>query len=556
MFNKILIANRGEIALRIVRACHDLGIRSVVAYSEADRDSLPVRLADEAVCIGPATPERSYLHIPAVMSAALMTGAEALHPGYGFLSENPYIAEICEQLGITFIGPSPKVIEQMGDKAAARRAMKRAGLPVLPGSEEPLLNAGQAREMAQVLGYPLILKAVGGGGGRGMRIVRSDSEVADAFAIASAEAGAAFRNSELYFERFLTNPRHIEVQVLGDNHGHLIHLGTRDCSLQRRHQKVLEEGPAPGLEPALLDEIAKIAVKGCRAIGYSNAGTLEFLLDTATHDFYFIEMNTRIQVEHPVTEMITGVDLVKWQIRLAAGEHLTLQQKAIRITGHAIECRINAEDPGKGFMPQAGMVDLYLPPGGIGVRVDSHLYSGYTAPASYDSLLGKLVVWGEDRTEAVARMRRALAEYIVVGPTTTIPFQQAILRHPAFQRGDVHVGFLGQWMDELVSGAPAASASAPPPAAAHVPAMPPVPTPAPAADVVAPPVTEPAQEEQTAHGHGQAEAGDGADRPERAGDDRQPDDAGDTGSHPNGRRQQSTPRRRRTTNPQPGAAGS
>jgi acetyl-CoA carboxylase biotin carboxylase subunit len=541
MFNKILIANRGEIALRVVRACRDLGIRSVVAYSEADRDSLPVRLADEAVCIGPAPPERSYLHIPAVMSAALMTGADALHPGYGFLSENPYIAEICEKLGITFIGPSPKVIEQMGDKAAARRAMKSAGMPVLPGSEEPLLNAGQARELAEVLGYPLILKAVGGGGGRGMRVVRSGAEVADAFAIAGAEAGAAFRNPDLYFERYLHNPRHVEVQVLGDNHGHLIHLGTRDCSLQRRHQKVLEEGPAPGLDPALLDEIAKSAIKGCRAIGYTSAGTFEFLVEPVTNAFYFIEMNTRIQVEHPVTEMITGVDLVKWQIRLAAGERLTLQQKAIRITGHAIECRINAEDPRKGFMPQAGMIALYLPPGGIGVRVDSHLYSGYTAPASYDSLLGKLIVWGEDRAEAVARMRRALAEYIVVGPTTTIPFQQAILRHPAFERGEVHVGFLGQWMDDLIGAAPAVPA----PAAAP---------PAPAAGAA--PLAEPEAKEQAADGHGQAETGHRADRPERAGDDRQPDNAGDAGGRQNGRRQQSAPRRRRTANPQPGAAGS
>jgi acetyl-CoA carboxylase biotin carboxylase subunit len=468
-----------------------------------------------------------------------MTGADALHPGYGFLSENPYIAEICEQLNITFIGPSPKAIEQMGDKAAARRAMKQAGMPVLPGSEEPLLNAGQARELAQVLGYPLILKAVGGGGGRGMRVVRSEAEVADAFAIAGAEAGAAFRNPDLYFERYLENPRHVEVQVLGDNYGHLIHLGTRDCSIQRRHQKVLEEGPAPGLDPALLDEIAKAAIKGCRAINYSSAGTFEFLVDPATNAFYFIEMNTRIQVEHPVTELITGVDLVKWQIRVAAGERLTLQQKAIRITGHAIECRINAEDPSKGFMPQAGMIDLYLPPGGIGVRVDSHLYSGYTAPASYDSLLGKLIVWGEDRAEAVARMRRALAEYIVVGPTTTIAFQQAILRHPAFERGEVHVGFIGQWMDELIGAAPVAPASA-----------------LPEPDVPAPPVAVAGPEEQAAHEHGQSETGHGADRAERAGDDRQPDDAGNAGNRQNGRREQPAPRRRRAAHPQPGAAGS
>jgi acetyl-CoA carboxylase biotin carboxylase subunit len=535
MFHKILIANRGEIALRIVRACRDLGIRSVVAYSVADRDSLPVRLADEAVCIGPAPPERSYLHIPALMSAAMMTGADALHPGYGFLSENPYIAEICEQLGITFIGPSPRVIEQMGDKATARRLMQAAGLPVLPGNEEPLLNAGQARELAAALGYPLILKAAGGGGGRGMRVVRHDGEVADAFAIASAEAGAAFRNPELYFERYLVNPRHIEVQVLGDNHGHLIHLGTRDCSLQRRHQKVLEEGPAPGLPPALLDAIARAAVKACRAIGYSNAGTLEFLLDIETNDFYFIEMNTRIQVEHPVTELITGVDLVAWQIRLAAGERLTLQQKEIRIGGHAIECRINAEDPARGFLPQAGVIDLYLPPGGVGVRVDSHLYSGYTAPASYDSLLGKLIVWGHDRAEAIARMQRALAEYIIVGPTTTIPFQQAILRHPAFGRGEVHVGFLAQWWDDLVNGAQPAD---------------------PALEAAPPETPGVATEARRTYANGQAEAGNRADRAERAGDDRQPDDAGDPRGRQNGRGREPAPRRRRAAKPEPGSAGS
>ena len=552
MFKKVFIANRGEIALRIVRACRDLGVRSVVAYSEADRDSLPVRLADEAVCIGPASAERSYLHIPAVVSAALMTGADALHPGYGFLSENPYIAEICERLGLTFIGPGPRVIEQMADKAAARRIMKRAGLPVLPGSDEPLLNAGQARELAAVLGYPLILKAVGGGGGRGMRVIHHDAEMADAYAIASSEAGAAFRNADLYLERYLIDPRHVEVQVLGDSAGQIIHLGTRDCSLQRRHQKVLEEGPAPGLTPALLEEIAQAAVRGSRAIGYSNAGTLEFLVDPAGGAYYFIEMNTRIQVEHPVTELITGVDLVTWQIRIAAGESLTLPQEAIRIRGHAIECRINAEDARRGFMPQAGTVELYLAPGGPGVRVDSHLYSGYTAPASYDSLLGKLIVWGEDRATALARMQRALAETIVVGLPTTIPFHQAILRHPAFQRGAVHVGFLQQWMDDLLGVPPVEGMLGTGPERDGAPAPVDEADERPAGRQPAEEPPAPAQETQD---HGQAEAGDGAHRAERPGLAGQPDDAGDAGGRPHGRRRQPASGRRRAAEPEPRPAG-
>ncbi|HMA33818.1 MAG TPA: acetyl-CoA carboxylase biotin carboxylase subunit [Chloroflexia bacterium] len=461
MFKKILIANRGEIALRVVRACRELGIPSVVAFSEGDRDTLAVRAADEAVCIGPSAPGKSYLHIPAIMSAALISGCDAIHPGYGFLSENPYIGEICAQLGVTFIGPAPSVIERMADKALARQTMKEAGLPVLPGSAA-LLNESDARERAAAIGYPVLLKAVGGGGGRGMRVVESEAEIADTYAVASNEARNAFNNADLYLEKYLIAPRHVEVQVLGDNYGHIIHLGTRDCSLQRRHQKVLEEAPAPGLSEAVLKALGTAAVKGCKHLGYSNAGTLEFLVDREGA-FYFMEMNTRIQVEHGVTEMVTGVDLVKWQIRIAAGAHLTLQQKEIRIAGHAIECRINAEDPAKGFLPQAGMINLFLPPGGIGVRVDSHVYSGYSVPTSYDSLVAKIMVWGEDRTEAIARMRRALGECIITGPVTTVAFQQQILSHRAFVQAELDTGFLPRHMDDLVDAAIGKPSGAPDP---------------------------------------------------------------------------------------------
>ncbi|MGI8587308.1 MAG: acetyl-CoA carboxylase biotin carboxylase subunit [Chloroflexia bacterium] len=461
MFKKVLIANRGEIALRIVRACRELGVASVVAFSEADRDTLAVRDADECVCIGPAPPARSYLHIPAIMSAALISGCDAIHPGYGFLSENEYIGEICDQLGITFIGPTHEVIHKMADKALARKTMKEAGLPVLPGSDA-LLNEAEAREEAAEIGYPVLLKAVGGGGGRGMRVVESEHDLAGIYAVASAEARSAFGNPDLYLEKYLTAPRHVEVQVLGDNYGQIVHLGTRDCSLQRRHQKVLEEAPAPALRDVVVKAICAAAVKGCKQIGYSNAGTLEFLVDR-DGSFYFMEMNTRIQVEHGVTEMITGVDLVKWQIRIAAGEHLTLHQKEIRIAGHAIECRINAEDPAKGFLPQAGVIRLFSPPGGIGVRVDSHIYSGYSVPTNYDSLIGKIMVWGEDRAEAIARMSRALAECIIEGPPTTVAFQQQILAHSAFAKAELDTGFLGRHMDELVDAALGTPAGAPDP---------------------------------------------------------------------------------------------
>ncbi|MEP6776340.1 MAG: biotin carboxylase N-terminal domain-containing protein, partial [Chloroflexota bacterium] len=353
MFERILIANRGEIALRVIRACHELGVNAVIAYSEADRDSLPVRMADEAICIGPAAPARSYLHIPSIISAAEMTGCDAIHPGYGFLSENPYIAEICEKVGVTFIGPSTEAIQSMADKVMARKVMREAGLPIIPGTEEALTGADQARLVADEIGYPLLMKAVGGGGGRGMRVVNSADELIEAYNVAKSEASLAFGNPNVYLERYLLRPRHIEVQVLADKYGNVVHLGTRDCSLQRRHQKIVEEAPAPGLAAHTLQQIGAAAVKGAAAIGYTTVGTFEFLLDEHG-DFYFIEMNTRIQVEHGITELITGIDLVKWQIRVAAGERLSFGQKDITFRGHAIECRINAEDVTRNFLPAGG----------------------------------------------------------------------------------------------------------------------------------------------------------------------------------------------------------
>ncbi|MGA7731586.1 MAG: acetyl-CoA carboxylase biotin carboxylase subunit [Chloroflexia bacterium] len=447
MFDRILIANRGEIAMRVIRACHELGIQAVVAYSEADRDSLPVRLADEAICIGPAAPARSYLHIPSIISAAEMTGCDAIHPGYGFLSENPYIAEICEKIGLTFIGPTTEAIQAMADKVMARKVMRDAGLPIIPGTEDSLLNADQARQVADEIGYPLLMKAVGGGGGRGMRVVNSPDELAEAYNVARSEASLAFGNPEVYLERYLVRPRHIEVQVLADKFGNVVHLGTRDCSLQRRHQKIVEEAPAPGLSQALLDEIGLTAVRGTRAIGYTTVGTFEFLLDEHG-DFYFIEMNTRIQVEHGITEMITGIDLVKWQIRVAAGERLDFAQDDIEFRGHSVECRINAEDVSRNFLPGGGHIELYLSPGGPGVRVDSHLYSGYTAPSNYDSLLGKVMTWGNNRDEAIRRMRRALVETVIIGLPTTIPFHQEIMEDERFVSGEVHTSLVTDWLAE------------------------------------------------------------------------------------------------------------
>jgi acetyl-CoA carboxylase biotin carboxylase subunit len=445
MFEKVLIANRGEIAVRIVRACHELGLRTVVAYSEADHNSLAVRLADEAVCIGPAQASRSYLNAPALISAAMISGCDAIHPGYGFLSENPYFAEIVEQCRLTFIGPEPHTIATMGDKAAARTAMRAAGLPVMPGSEQTLTTVDEARELAHAVGYPVLLKAAAGGGGRGMRVVQDETELPRAFAMAKAEAEAAFGNGALYLEKFLPVARHIEIQLLGDQYGNIVHLGERECSLQRRHQKLLEESPSPVVDDALRARMGEAAVAGAKAIGYRNAGTMEFLLDP-DGNFYFIEMNTRIQVEHPITEYVNSIDLVKWQLRIAAGERLTLQQAAVRMAGHAIECRINAEDAERDWMPQVGTVDLFLPPGGPGVRVDSHMYSGYAIPSHYDSLLAKIIVWGADRAEAIARMRRALSECVISGVTTTIPFHQALLEDECFRRGEVSTRYLSDFI--------------------------------------------------------------------------------------------------------------
>jgi acetyl-CoA carboxylase biotin carboxylase subunit len=406
-----------------------------------------VRLADDAICIGPAAPARSYLHIPSVISAAETMGCDAIHPGYGFLSENKYIAEICEKVGMVFIGPTTEAIEAMADKVMARKVMRQAGLPIIPGTEEALLNAEEARLVAEEIGYPLLMKAVGGGGGRGMRVVNSADEMVEAYNMAKSEASLAFNNPDVYLERYLNRPRHVEVQVLADKYGNMIHLGTRDCSLQRRHQKIVEEAPAPGLPAKIAEALGTAAVKGSKAIGYSTVGTFEFLLDHKG-DFFFIEMNTRIQVEHGITEMVTGVDLVKWQIRVAAGEELTLKQKDIKIMGHAIECRINAEDVTRNFQPGGGLIELYVPPGGPGVRVDSHLYSGYTAPSNYDSLLGKIMAWGGDRFEAIERMRRALVETIIVGPPTTIPFHRHIMEDERFVSGEIDTSLVADWLVE------------------------------------------------------------------------------------------------------------
>ena len=441
MFKKVLIANRGEIALRIMRACHELGVRAVVAHSEEDRDSLPVRLADESFCIGPAATAKSYLNIPNIVTAALVTGADAIHPGYGFLSENIYFAEICEKCHVRFIGPRPEVIAAMSDKSVARERMAEAGLPVLPGTNRPLRSLEEAQDLAQEIGYPVILKASAGGGGRGMRVVTSETELAQAFPTAQAEAQSAFGSNQLYLEKYLERCRHIEVQVMGDAHGNVIHLGERDCSLQRRHQKIVEEGPSPALGPEERARLGALAVQGTRSIGYSNAGTLEFLREESGA-LYFLEMNTRIQVEHGVTETITGIDLVKEQLRVAAGEPLSVRQEDIVSRGHAIECRVNAEDPTADFSPRFGVIDAYVPPGGPGIRVDSHLFTGYRVPIHYDSLLAKIIAWGRDRDEAVARMARALGEFVIVGVPTTIPFLQDVMADPVFRAGEVYTDYL------------------------------------------------------------------------------------------------------------------
>jgi acetyl-CoA carboxylase, biotin carboxylase subunit len=434
MFHKILIANRGEIALRIIRTCRELGIRTVIAHSTADAQSLPVRVADESICVGPEDARASYLNLASIISAAVVTDSEAIHPGYGFLAENAAFADICRACGLTFIGPSPEAIRLMGDKAQARVIARQAGVPVVAGSELPLKDEGEAVDVADATDYPVIFKAAAGGGGRGMRIVRSRAEVAPAFAACQAEAGAAFGSSEIYCEKYIEAARHVEVQVLGDKNGIRVHLGERDCSVQRRHQKLIEESPAPSLPPETRAGLHKAALVAAAAVNYMSAGTVEFLVDAQTGHFYFIEMNTRIQVEHPVTEMVTGIDLVREQIRIAAGEPLGYRQDDVRRHGHALECRVNAEDP-ETFAPSAGRVTAWIPPGGFGVRVDSHLMAPYVVPAFYDSLLAKIIVHGSDRATAIDRMRRALVETLVEGVKTTIPFHLRVLADPAFVEG-------------------------------------------------------------------------------------------------------------------------
>ena len=442
MFKKVLIANRGEIALRIIRACRELGIETVAVYSEADRESLHVRFADDDVCIGPAPSRDSYLRIPRLIAAAEITGADAIHPGYGFLAENAEFAETCAASGITFIGPTPHQIRTMGDKAAARAAMIANNVPVVPGSPGPVEDVDEALAFAEQMGFPVIIKAAAGGGGKGMRVARDADDFARAFQLARSEALSAFGNGSVYVEKYLARSRHVEFQILGDTHGTVIHLGERDCSIQRRHQKLVEEAPCPVMTPALRQAMGDAAVKGAKAIDYVGAGTIEMLLD-ADGSFYFMEMNTRIQVEHCVTEMLTGVDLVKEQIRVAAGEKLSIDRTP-ELRGHVIECRVNAEDPARNFQPSPGRVEVFHMPGGNGVRVDTHVYAGYTVPPFYDSMIAKLIVHGRDRPEALAKMRLALDTFIIQGVTTTIPFLGTLMDHPMFVSGDVHTKFLEQ----------------------------------------------------------------------------------------------------------------
>jgi acetyl-CoA carboxylase biotin carboxylase subunit len=447
MFKKVLIANRGEIALRVIRACRELDVATVAVFSEADRDSLHVRLADESVCIGAPPPAQSYNYIARVISAAEVTGADAIHPGYGFLSENAHFAEVCGSCGFTFIGPSPEMIRRMGDKAEAKRTMKAAGLPLVPGSDGILQDVEEAAGLAKSIGYPVIIKASAGGGGRGMRIAWDERQLRTGFGIAQAEAGAAFNNTAVYLEKYITKPRHIEFQLFGDGKGEVVHLGERECSVQRNHQKLIEEAPSALLTPKQRLEIGALAARGAASIAYLNAGTMEFLFDE-DGSFYFMEMNTRIQVEHPVTEEITGVDLVKEQLLVAAGEPMSFAQGDLEWRGHAIECRINAEDFEHGFRPSPGQVTYWYKPGGPGLRVDSHVYSGYSIPPYYDSMIGKLIARGKDRAEAIRRMEIALEEMIVDGIKTTIPFHLLALRSPRFRAGDLDTRFVEQLLKD------------------------------------------------------------------------------------------------------------
>jgi len=445
LFSKVLIANRGEIALRIIRACQELGIKTVAVYSTADKDSLHVKAADEKVCIGAPPARESYLNIANIIAAAQNKGVDAIHPGYGFLAENAYFAELCDTHGFKFIGPKSQVISLMGDKVKARQLVSKVGVPLVPGSNGAVNSFDDAVAVAREIGYPVMIKASAGGGGRGMRLAHNEESLKESLEMARMEAGAAFDNNEVYIEKYISEPRHIEFQILGDEHGNIIHLGERDCSLQRRNQKLLEEAPSSFLNEEMRKRMGEVAVKAAQAAGYYSAGTVEFLVDN-NHNFYFIEMNTRIQVEHPVTEMVTGVDIVKEQIRIAAGEHLSYTQEDIKINGHAMECRINAEDPDNDFRPSPGTVGQYLIPGGPGVRVDSSVYSGYNIPPFYDSMVAKLIVWAPNRKEAISRMKRALKEFGVENIATTIPFHLRVLDNAFFQKGEVYTNFIQRRM--------------------------------------------------------------------------------------------------------------
>lgn len=447
MFEKILIANRGEIAVRIIRACREMGIKTVAVYSEADRDSLHTLLADEAICIGPAASTQSYLNMERILSATVAMKAEAIHPGFGFLSENARFAELCEKCNITFIGPSAEIINKMGNKSEARKTMMDAGVPVVPGGKEPVHTVEEALELAKQIGFPVMIKASSGGGGKGMRISRGVEDFEANFQNAQMESIKGFSDDTMYLERYIEKPRHIEFQIMADKHGNVVHLGERDCSIQRRHQKVLEESPSVAISEELRRQMGETAVKAAKAVGYENAGTIEFLLDK-DKNFYFMEMNTRIQVEHPVTELVSGLDLIKEQIRVAAGEPLSVSQEDVHLKGHAIECRINAENPSKNFMPSPGLITNIHVPGGNGVRVDTHIYNDYKVPANYDSMLMKLIVHGKNREEAIAKMRSALGELIIEGIETNLDFQFEILSHPAYQEGDTDTHFIPTYFPE------------------------------------------------------------------------------------------------------------
>ena len=446
MFNKILIANRGEIAVRIIRACREMGIRTVAVYSEADKDCLHTLLADEAICIGPAPSSQSYLNMERILSATVAMKADAIHPGFGFLSENARFAKLCQQCNITFIGPSAEIINRMGNKSEARNTMMQAGVPVVPGSKEPVYTAEDGLAMAKEIGFPVMIKASSGGGGKGMRISRSEEDFTEHFNAAQLESVKGFSDDTMYIEKYIEKPRHVEFQIMGDKFGHVVHLGERDCSIQRRHQKVMEESPCEVISPELRKKMGEVAVKAAKAVNYENAGTIEFLLDK-DKNFYFMEMNTRIQVEHPVTEMVSGIDLIKEQIFIAAGEKLQWKQKDIHITGHAIECRLNAENPAKNFMPCPGKIEYLHLPGGNGVRIDSAIYTGYTIPPNYDSMIAKIIVYGKDRQTAIDKMRSALGEVNIDGITTNLDYQYDIITHPVFQSGNITTGFIEQYFE-------------------------------------------------------------------------------------------------------------